>query len=291
MIKLNLEELFHSKNFKIATGIVLFIILSFFLLRKNPKQVEITKVTKGTYQQILSVQGKTKVKELYTVYSPVNGVMRRIELRAGDKVHKGMTLLTVDWDIVKNVKAIINGQVLKIYRESAGPVSMGERVLDYGDLTQLEIAAFILTEDMPELTVNDVVKISGFGEQTLSGKISNIEPAAITKVSSLGVEEQRVPISIEFNPPSGMGDGYELECKIILFEKPNSIIVPSSALFRQDDKWAVYILEKKRATLRFVELEYQSEGTSLIKEGLNEGESLILYPGDSITNGTKVVPE
>lgn len=284
-------EILKSKNAKIGIGVLLLIIFSFFILRKKPKPVEISPVTKGTYQQILSVQGKSKVKELYTVYSPVNGVMRRVELHAGDQVKKGMNLLTVDWDIVKTVKANTNGQILKVYRESAGPVAMGERIMDYGDLSKLEIIAYVLTEDMPELTLGDTVNLSGFGDQMLIGKIANIEPAAITKISSLGVEEQRVPISIAFDPPNGMGDGYELECKIILFEKPNSILIPSSALFRQDDKWAVYTVEKKKATLRFVTVEHQSEGISLIKEGLKEGESIILYPGDGITNGTKVIAE
>ncbi|TGL57013.1 efflux RND transporter periplasmic adaptor subunit [Leptospira kemamanensis] len=291
MFKMDFIEILKSKNAKIGIGILLVIGFSFFLLRKNPKPVEISLVTKGTYQQILSVQGKSKVKELYTVYSPVNGVMRRVELHAGDQVKKGMTLLTVDWDIVKTVKANTNGQILKVYRESAGPVAMGERIIDYGDLSKLEIIAYVLTEDMPDLTLEDPVNLSGFGEQILKGKIANIEPAAITKVSSLGVEEQRVPISIAFDPPSGMGDGYELECKIILFEKPNSILIPSSALFRQDDKWAVYTVEKKKATLRFVTVEHQSEGMSLIQDGLQEGESIILYPGDGISNGTKVVAE
>lgn len=290
-MQMDFVEILKSKNAKIGIGVLLFLGFSFLLLRKNPKPVEISEVTKGTYQQILSVQGKSKIKELYTVYSPVNGVMRRVELHAGDQVKKGMTLLTIDWDIVKTVKASANGHILKVYRESAGPIAMEERILDYGDLSKLEIIAYVLTEDMPELTLGDPVNLSGFGDQILKGKIANIEPAAITKISSLGVEEQRVPISIAFDPPNGMGDGYELECKIILFEKPNSILIPSSALFRQDDKWAVYTVEKKKATLRFVTVEHQSEGISLIKEGLKEGESIILYPGDGITNGTKVVAE
>lgn len=291
MLQLNFLERFKSKNVKIGIGVILLLGFSYLVLRKNPKPVEISNVTKGTYQQILSVQGKSKIKELYTVYSPVNGVLRRVELHAGDPVKVGATLITVDWDIVKTVKANTNGQILKVYRESAGPVGMGERILDYGDLSKLEIIAYILTEDMPELTLGDLVNISGFGEQILKGKIAIIEPAAITKVSSLGVEEQRVPISIAFDPPTGMGDGYELECKIILFEKPNSILIPSSALFRQDEKWAVYTVEKKKAKLRFVNVEHQSEGMSLIKDGLDEGESIILYPGDGITNGTKVIAE
>lgn len=246
MLQVDFLERFKSKNVKIGIGVILLLGFSYLVLRKNPKPVEISNVTKGTYQQILSVQGKSKIKELYTVYSPVNGVLRRVELHAGDPVKVGTTLITVDWDIVKTVKANTNGQILKVYRESAGPVGMGERILDYGDLSKLEIIAYILTEDMPELTLGDLVNISGFGEQILKGKIAIIEPAAITKVSSLGVEEQRVPISIAFDPPIGMGDGYELECKIILFEKPNSILIPSSALFRQDEKWAVYTVEKKK---------------------------------------------
>ncbi|MCW7470771.1 efflux RND transporter periplasmic adaptor subunit [Leptospira kanakyensis] len=291
MTKESILELIKTKNTKIIIGVILFLVISFLILRKDPKPVEIAIVKKGVYQQILSVQGKTKIKELYTAYAPVNGVMRRVELHAGDRIKKGNTLLTVDWDVVKTVKASSDGQILKVYRESAGPVAMGEKILDYGDLRKIEISAFILSEDMPDLDINDKTLITGFGENVLEGSISNIEPSAITKISSLGVEEQRVPISIKFDPPSDIGDGYELECKIILFEKPNVIVIPTSALFREDEKWAVFTVEKKKARLRFVEVENQSEGISMIKTGLNEGESVILYPGDAVTSGTKVIPE
>ncbi|TGM45261.1 efflux RND transporter periplasmic adaptor subunit [Leptospira vanthielii] len=291
MTKENILELMKTKNAKIVFGIILFSGFTFLILKKDPKPVEVSIVTQGVYRQILSVQGKTKIKELYTAYSPVNGVMRRVELHAGDKILKGMTLLTVDWDIVKTVKASANGQILKVYRESAGPVAMGERILDYGDISKIDVSAFILSEDMPDLDLKDKVLLTGFGENVLEGSVSIIEPSAITKISSLGVEEQRVPISIEFDPPPGIGDGYELECKIILFEKPSATVIPTSALFREDEKWAVFTIEKKRAKLRFVEVEHQSEGVSMIKSGLSVGESVILYPGDTVVNGTKVIPE
>lgn len=291
MAKERILEFVKTKNAKIVIGVILFLVISFLILKKDPKPVEVSVVVQSVYKQILSVQGKTKIKELYTAYSPVNGVMRRVELHAGDKVSKGMTLVTVDWDIIKAVKATANGQILKVYRESAGPVAMGERILDYGDITKIDVSAFVLSEDMPDLDLNDKVLLTGFGDQTLEGRVSIIEPSAITKISSLGVEEQRVPIFIEFNPPHGIGDGYELECKIILFEKPNAIVIPTSALFREDEKWAVFTVEKKRAKLRFVEVEHQSEGISMIKNGLSVGESVILYPGDTVVNGTKVVPE
>ncbi|MBM9547844.1 efflux RND transporter periplasmic adaptor subunit [Leptospira sp. 201903074] len=291
MTKERFLELLKTKNAKITIAVILFLGFSFLILKKDPKPVEVSAVTQSVYRQILSVQGKTKIKELYTAYSPVNGVMRRVELHAGNKVTKGMTLLTIDWDIVKTVKASANGQILKVYRESAGPVAMGERILDYGDITKIDVSAFILSEDMPDLDLKDKVLLTGFGENTLEGEVSIIEPSAITKISSLGVEEQRVPIYIEFNPPPDIGDGYELECKIILFEKPNATVIPTSALFREDEKWAVFTVEKKRAKLRFVEVEHQSEGISMIKSGLTIGESVILYPGDTVVDGTKVVPE
>lgn len=291
MTKESILNLIKTKNAKIFFGIVLFIGISYLILKKDPKPVEVSIVSEGAYQQILSVQGKTKIKELFTAYSPVNGVLRRVELHAGDKIYKGTNLLTIDWDTVRTVKASSGGQILKVYRESAGPVSMGERILDYGDITKIDVSAFILSEDMPDLDLGDKVLITGFGENVLEGSVSIIEPSAVTKISSLGVEEQRVPIAIKFSPPPEIGDGYELECKIILFEKPNATLIPTSALFREDEKWAVFTVEKKKAKLRFVEIEHQSEGVTMIKNGLTKGESVILYPGDTIVNGTKVIPE
>lgn len=280
-----------SKNGKIFIGVSVLILISILLLRPSPKPVQIGYVTKGLYQEVISEEGVSHLKEVFSIFSPVTGVLRRIERHPGDSVNKGETLAEVDWDYLRIVRSPIKGKVLKVYRDSAGPVMMGEKLMDVGDTEKMEVLVNMLTENTAELNVKDKVVLSGFGNEPIPAEVKIIEPSAITKISSLGVEEQRVPIRISFKPPNGMGDGYQLECKIILFEKPDSILIPTSALFRSDEKWAVYIVKKGKAYLRLIEIYHNSGGIASVKSGIGLGDAIILYPGDSIKDGIKVKNE
>jgi|GEM_PF-1190358 HlyD family secretion protein len=287
----NLKQWINSKNGKISIGILISIVVIFFLLRPNPKPVQFGKVSKGVYREIISEEGISHVKEVFAIYSPVTGVLRRIEKHAGEEIAKGETLAVIDWDILRVIKSPVRGKILKVYRDSAGPVMMGEKLMDVGDTKDMEVLVNLLTEDTAELDVKDKVILTGYGDSILNAEVKVIEPSAITKVSSLGVEEQRVPVRLSFDPPPGLGDGYQLECKIILFEKPDSILIPTSSLFRSEEKWAVYVVQKGRARLRLVEIEHNSDGVASVKNGLLPGDTLILYPGDSIKDGIKVKDE
>jgi HlyD family secretion protein len=286
-----LKQWIVSKNGKIAIGVIVIFIIVALLLRPSPKPVQVGLVTKGTYQEVISEVGVSHVKEVFTIFSPVNGVLRRIEKHPGETVVKGSVLASVDWDNLRLIKSPIDGKILKVYRDSAGPVMMGEKLIDVGDTKDMEVLVNLLTEDTAELNVKDKVILTGFGETSIQAEVKVIEPSAITKISSLGVEEQRVPVRISFDPPAGMGDGYQLECKIILFENPDSILIPTSALFRNEEKWAVYVIEKGRAHLRLLEVSHNSGGIASVKSGIEPGEIIVLYPGDSIKEGTKVRDE
>jgi len=286
-----LKELLINKNLKIVFGILILLFVGYLIFKPKPKQVQFAEVTNGTYQNILKEQCITHIKEMFTLFSPVNGILRRIQKHTGEEIKKGEVLAEVDWDNLRKVKSPTNGRILKIYRDSEGPVMMGEKLMDVGDTSEMEITAYLLTEDTTFLNVKDKVILSGYGEKEFYGEVNIIEPSAITKISSLGVEEQRVPIKISFNSPEGMGDGYELECKIILFEKTNAILVPTSALFRIEQDWAVFVVEKKRARLRIVKIESHSSGIANVSEGLKSGETVILFPGESIVDGSRVIDE
>ncbi len=280
-----------SKNGKIVFGLLALLLVLFFILRPSPKPVQLGIVSKGAYQEVIIEEGTSQIKEVFTLFAPVNGVLRRIKKHVGDTVNKGEVLIEVDWDILKRVKSPIKGKILKIYRDSAGPVMMGEKLMDVGDPNDMEVLVHLLTEDTAELNVKDKVLLSGFGESTISAEVKVIEPSAVTKISSLGVEEQRVPVRLKFDPPDGMGDGYQLECKIILFEKPDSILLPTSSLFRVGEKWAVYAVQKGKTELRLLDVEHNSAGIASVKSGIEAGETIVLYPGDSIRAGVRVAGE
>jgi HlyD family secretion protein len=132
------------------------------------------------------------------------------------------------------------------------------------------------------------------GDVPLEGKVRRVEPVGFTKVSALGVEEQRVFVIVDITSPKevweGIGDGYRLEASFILWEEKDVLQVPAGALFRSGDRFAVYVLEKGRAKARPVEAGKRNGLAAQVLSGLSEGETVILHPGDTVSDGKKVRP-
>ena len=277
-----------SRKAKIAIALIAVAIVVYFISRTPAREIETAKVVQGTYEEVLLADGVTPVNEKFSIFSPVSGVLRRIQKNVGDAVFKGEVIAIIDWDIGRKIRSPINGKILKIYRESEGPVSMEEKLLDIGDTKQMSLVVKILSEDMSNLDVGDRVEISGFSEEIIQGKVSKIEPSAITEISSLGVEEQKVPVWIEFPIPNSMGEGYKLEAKILLFEEEDSLLIPSSSLIRKGDEWNVFVVSKNRARKRSITVVNQSEGLAKVQSGLKINEEVILYPSEEIKDGTKI---
>ncbi|MCE9499215.1 MAG: efflux RND transporter periplasmic adaptor subunit [Leptospira sp.] len=289
---MNIKELYKSflssKKAKITAGVVAFLLLLIFTFKKDPVPSEIATVRTGTYEQILEEEGITRVKEKFTLYSPVSGILKRIEKHPGEKVKKGEHIVTVLWDFNREVRSPINGSILRLIRESEGPVEMGSPLLEVGDTTQLEIVVEALTQDAVHLHPGDPARITISGGNSFSGKLKLVEPAAYTKVSSLGVEEQRVKVIVDFTPTPEMGEGFQVRCKIISFTKPEATIVPVAALFRDQDDWYVFKVEKGKAHKVKVIIEAKNSSDALVKEGLRTGDSVILFPGESVKEGVKI---
>lgn len=283
-----MKEFFKSKKFKIIIVSVFIIGVLFIILRPQPKIVETYVVQDGIYREILREEGITQVKERFTIYSPVNGIMKRIDKNVGDNVKKGDILGTVEWDINRSIRSPTNGKILKIHRESAGPITIQEKIMEIGDISRLEIRSEILTDDLTNLDVNDRVWITGFKDEVITGTVRMIEPSAFTRVSSLGVEEQRVIVWTDPEKTDGMGDGFKVSLNFILFEYPDSILIPTSAMFREGNDWVVFVVQKNRAVKRKIQSPNQSQGIARVTDGLKIGESIILFPGDSINEGSKV---
>lgn len=192
-----------------------------------------------------------------------------------------------------NITAPVSGVVLKVVQESETVVQSGAPLLEIGDPRDLEIVTDVLSVDAVEIRPGaDVVIEHWGGPGVLSGRVRRIEPAAFTKISTLGVEEQRVNVLIDVQSPreqwAGLGDGYQVDTKITVFTRDGVEIIPAGALFRRGDNWSVYVVEDGRAQLRAIDLERRSGRFAAVKKGLAQGERVIVYPSDQIGPGVRV---
>lgn len=287
-IKDTARNLFAKKS--IRYGVIGLVLLGLIALayRKPVTDVQTAKVTRNSFEAYSEEEGVTRVKEKFIVYSPVSGVLFRINKHAGDKVKKGEIITSIMMDYRRNIVSPAAGTLLKVYRESEGPIEMGAPLFEVGDVNNLEIVSEILTKEATDIRPGNDVEVSGWGGDPLPGKVRLVEPAAFTKVSSLGVEEQRVRVLIDFKPPQIIAEGYQVRCRIIHKKVSNVLLVPVSALFREQDKWATFTVQKGKALKKYVAASYMSPVSAVITEGLTEGTEVILYPPEGIKDGLKV---
>jgi len=185
--------------------------------------------------------------------------------------------------------------VLRVVQESEAVVSPGTQLIELGDLADLEVEIDVLSSDAARIPPGARVLLEQWGgEEPLEARVRLVEPSGRTKVSALGVEEQRVNVIVDFPdremiPPS-LGDGFRVEAKIIIWEQEGVMKVPTSALFRHGDGWAVFRIENERAVLRSVKLGRKSALAAEVLEGLALGDTVVIHPSDRITDGVQIVP-
>ena len=194
---------------------------------------------------------------------------------------------------IVSITAPVDGRVLKIHRESEGAVNQGEAIIDIGDPSKLEVRVEVLSADAVNIKQGTPVLLERWGgDISLIGKVRIIEPSAFTKVSSLGVEEQRVLVLADITslPESWqrLGDGYRVEASFIIWEGKDILQVPASSLFRKGEGWAVFIVKNRKAHLQHVEVGRKNGLVAEIISGLNEGDMVITHPDDLIKDGTRV---
>lgn len=391
----------------VVVAIVGAIVVAFL---PSPVEVELAQVDRGELRVTVDEDGRTRIRERYTVSAPLAGQLRRIQLRAGDTVEAGRTTLAridpsdptlldarteaeaaarvrraeaavrraetdlqragaelghaeqemtrvqraaaqesatereVDvavtaWRVATEsfnaarfegeiatfelelaeaalmrsrphrgddgegaehdpqlmIDSPIDGRVLRVFEESTAVVQAGTPLLEVGDPTDLEIVVDVLSTDAVQIPPGAPVLIEYWGgDRTLTGRVRLVEPQAFTKVSALGVEEQRVNVIIDFvDPPEErrtLGDAYRIEARIVIWEDSQALRVPTSAIFRTDGHWAVYVVEDGRARFREVSLGRQAGLLAEVLDGLDEGESIIVHPGDEVEDGRSVRP-
>lgn len=191
------------------------------------------------------------------------------------------------------LRAPVSGRVLRRLFESSRVVQPGEPILVIGDPASLEVEIDVLSSDAVRIAPGMSVRLEHWGNaEALAGRVRRIEPVAFTKISALGVEEQRVWIIVEIvDPPerwARLGDGYRVTARFILWEAEDVLRVPTTSLFRYGAGWAVFIASQQRAHLRPVEIGERGVGYTRVVSGVVEGEAIIVHPSPDLEDGSRV---
>jgi HlyD family secretion protein len=393
---------FSIKTLLLSVMVIALVIVGYLSLNPTAIEVEFATAKVGPLRVAVSEDGKTRIREKYTVSAPVSGRISRIELNPGDHCNE-QTLLAVilpsapaildararaeanarvqaaqsaveraksngeqakinfdlneskferakklmsseavsrdEYDIAKaellaseqaiqttrfdqeiatfelemakaavsqfnddsaepsaepfEIYSPISGRVLRVIQESSAVVTVGTPLIELGDPSNLEIEIDVLSTDAVRIKPGSEMMVEHWGGGSpLKGYVRVVEPAAFTKISSLGVEEQRVNVIADFNEPPerivSLGDGYRVEASITVNELDKALLVPNSALFRHQRAWHVLSIVADKAVLQPVTIGLQNDAQTQIISGLNDGDRVIVYPSDTLKPGTRV---
>ena len=378
------------------------------LFAPSPNEVELTRTARGAMTVSVSSDGKTQVKENYEVTAPIAGRLLRIEIKAGDPVVGGQTVVAMieppqpqfhdarsqaeleakvrvatalhalakadlerakaefefaQTDLMRNrtlstkgaisaraleqseldaktrgaallvaqntleqraselesakaslispqlqfpiaeaskryiqVRAPVSGRVLNVLRESETVVTAGMPLITLGDPRQLEVVLEMLSEDAVKVREGATAMLEGWGGEKLNARVRRVEPYGYTKVSALGIEEQRVKVRLDFTDPpekwQSLGHGYRVNAKIAVWKGDDVIKLPMGALFRDGSNWAAYtVTADNLAQLKHITVGHLNDQEAEVLDGLAEGDPVILHPSDRIANGVPVKPK
>ena len=190
------------------------------------------------------------------------------------------------------LRAPLDARILLVPERSERAVGVGTVLLELGDPAALEVVVDLLSTDAVRVSPGDRMLLLGWGgDSTLEGRVRRVEPSGFTRISALGVEEQRVNVIGEFCDTTGrLGDRYRIEVRVVLWESARVLGVPPSALFRDGSSWSVFVVEGGRAHRRQVSVGHESATVSEILAGLKEGDLVIRHPTDRVADGVRVRP-
>jgi len=383
----------------IGTAAIIILALIIYGFQPAPVWVDVAKVKRSALSVTIEEEGKTRVIDRYIVSSPVAAYARRIDLKVGDQITQGQSLMQLEplpsavldsrsraaakarieaakstfeasreqaaaaqaeaelaqleYDRIVNLCKVqcaskgeedqaltklrssqameqsaqfavdvahhqleaaqtalayagttngehqltiaspINGSVLKILRESEGVVGAGEPLIEVGNPEQLEVEIDVLSSDAVRIVPGTKVLFERWGgDEALQGRVRTIEPVGFTKVSALGVEEQRVLVIAELSSPTEqwqrLGDGYRVEASFILWQQEDVLTLPASSLFRFKDGWAVFVVEGDNAKRVTVEIGQRNGLSAQVLSGLNQGQQVVTHPSEAVEDGIEV---
>jgi HlyD family secretion protein len=378
-------------------------LLVWWALAPRPVPVETAQVTRGPFEQVITDDGRTRVRDRYVVSAPLAGRLERIHLRVGDAVGAGQVLAVLTptppalldaraeqelaaavaaaearaaragaetarveaefaqarADRIRAAKlaadgfvsaaaleqaelavrtaertreaarlaqraaqyeaeqaraalarfradgkgtakearwpvtAPASGAVLRLMQESEASVPQGAPLLEIGDPRSLEAILDVLTQEAVQVRPGMPARLEiGAAAPVLSATVRYVEPGAFTKISALGVEEQRVNVVLDFDSPLDVirtiGDGYRVQGEIVVFRAEDAVRVPLGALFRADGGWAVFVIEAEAARQRPVKIARRGTADAMVEAGVEAGETVVVYPSDALRDGARV---
>ncbi len=192
------------------------------------------------------------------------------------------------------IVAPVSGVVLRLFQESSAVVAAGADLLEVGDPRDIEAVIDVLSTDAVQIVPGAPATIERWGGgEPLRAVVRRVEPAAFTKISALGIEEQRVNVILDLATPfeqrQSLGDAYRVEANITLWQGDDVVQVPTGALFRRGDQWSVFLIENGIATERPVTIGHRNGLVAEVLEGLQPGDRVVAYPSDRVSSGTQVV--
>jgi HlyD family secretion protein len=189
------------------------------------------------------------------------------------------------------VRAPAGGVILRVPERSARVVAAGTPLVEVGDPDALEVVVDVLTSEAVRIRPGMPATLHNWGGSTLAATVRAVEPSAFTRVSALGVEEQRVNVLLDLaERPPELGDGYRVDAVIVVWAGTDVLTVPSSALFRTGTGWALFVIQDGRARLREVRVGERSGARAQVLEGVSAGDAVILFPPDELQDGARVRP-
>jgi HlyD family secretion protein len=191
------------------------------------------------------------------------------------------------------VPSPIDGRVLRVIQESEGVIQAGAPLFEVGDPRALEIVVDVLTSDAVNVEPGSRVSVREWGGKPLDAVVRLVEPSAFTRLSALGVEEQRVNVVVDLDEPyekwSRLGDGYRVEAQIEIYRLAKALKVPENALFRRERAWAAFVVQDGAAEQRTLDVGRRNGREAQILGGLAAGERVVVHPSDRVADGVDVV--
>lgn len=190
-----------------------------------------------------------------------------------------------------DITSPVHGTILHVLHEDAGPVNAGTAIVEVGDLASIEVVVELLSQDAVNVRPGMSATLTHWGGDPISAHVRRVEPAGFTKLSALGVEEQRVNVLLDIDDPAAakaLGDGFAVEVSILTWSAESVLRVPTSALFRHGDGWAAFVVAGGRAKIRAVLIGHRGPIDSEVTSGLAEHDAVVAHPPASLAEGAKV---
>lgn len=290
----------------IGLAILAAALILWLMFRETPVSVETAVSKRGPMIVTIDGEGKTRVREKHIVTAPVAGRMSRIHLAEGDTIPHDYEITSIDPnpplqrapDAYDDRPSIYGakvfspaaGKVLRIHVKSGGMVAAGAPLIEIGDPNNIEIVLDVLSTDAPLIPPGARIIIDGQNAaEPIKARVRLVESQAMTKVSALGVEEQRVNVVGDLLTKGlRFGDNFRVDLRIVVWGADDVLMIPASAIFRSGEEWKVFVAASGKARLRNVKIGHLSSEYAEVLGGVDEGESVILHPPNQLIDGGRI---